>query len=79
MLDADVDALPSDATTDLLREEKFVGVSCELRVYLPCEVSRMRARRKEGARATRTCLLTSTPTARGVTFHTMPVRPWYAR
>jgi hypothetical protein len=33
VLDADVDALPSDATTDLLREEKFVGVSCELRVY----------------------------------------------
>ena len=24
-----------------------------------------------------TCLLTTTPTARFVTFHTLPVRPWY--
>ena len=36
-----------------------------------------RARSGPGSR--RTCLLSSTPTARGVTFHTMPVRPWYAR
>ena len=79
VFDADVDALPSDATTNLLREKQSLPSVASSRVYLPWEVSRMRARRKEGARATRTCLLTSTPTARGVTFHTMPVRPWYAR
>ncbi len=33
--------------------------------------------RERGCLKQRTCLFTSTPTARLVTFHTMPVLPWY--
>ena len=63
--------------------QELCCTGCRARAAVPpsahcCQVCEQHKHAHEGGCLwLRTCLFTSTPTARLVIFHTMPVLPWY--